>query len=90
MALRDLGLVKVTRASAAELFRDGIPFIIIGNNVNSYHFFGGWHLGMTVDPSRYHAEGWDFDHLVGNWSQYNENPETGKASFFVDKKFLAR
>ncbi len=84
-----LGLVKITASSAEHLFDLGIPFYIVGNNVNGFHFFGGWSLAMDIDPERYLGEDWTFKQLVGNWSQYNENSETGKAAFFVKRKYVA-
>lgn len=87
-ALHNLGLVKIVKSSARDLYDMGIPVTVIGNKVNSYHFFKGWHLAMTVD-SREHEGARDFDRLVRDWSNYNENPETGKIAFFVDKKHIA-
>jgi hypothetical protein len=84
-----LGLVKITASSAEHLFDLGIPFYIVGNNVNGFHFFGGWSLAMGIDPEQYLGEDWTFKRLVGNWSQYNENSETGKAAFFVKRKYVA-
>lgn len=84
-----LGLVKITASSAEQLFDLGVPLIIVGNKVNDYHFFGGFHLAMRVDSERYLGEGWTFKQMVGNWSQYNENNETGKAAFFVRGQYVA-
>lgn len=53
MALRDLGLVKITESSARDLFNFGIPLVVAPSKVNSHHFFGGWHLAMRLDPQRY-------------------------------------
>jgi hypothetical protein len=83
---RSLGLVKITKNSANLLFDAGVPLVVVGTNVNSFHFFGGWHLAMHVDTERYLNEGQTFDRLVNSWSAYNENPETGKMAFFVDPK----
>jgi len=84
MALR-LGLVKVDTKSAERLFNAGVQFVVVGSKVNDYHFFGGWHLAMEIDPARYKAEGVTFRSFINNWSYYNETSETGKAAFFVDK-----
>jgi hypothetical protein len=85
---RRLGLVKIAKSSAKDLFELGVPLVLVGNKVNDHHFFGGWHLAMDVDSQRYLREDESFDSLVNNWSHYNENPETGKAAFFVDKKHI--
>lgn len=85
-----LGLIKVDTNSAERLFNAGIPFVIVPSKVNSYHFFGGWRLAMHVDPERYKSEDWTFKQMLNNWSYYNENPENGKAAFFVDPKATYR
>ena len=88
MALKDLGLVKITESSAEDLYGFGVPLVVVGNNVNSYHFFKGWHLAMDVDSQRYLGENWSFKQFRNNWSSYNENTETGKIAYFVDKKYV--
>jgi len=88
MALNDLGLVKVDTKSAERLFNAGVKFVIVNTNVNSYHFFKGWHLAMEIDPARYQSENRTFRQFLNNWSYYNENTEMGKAAFFVDRKHL--
>ena len=85
---RSLGLVKIARSSAKDLFDMGVPLVLVGSKVNSHHFFGGWHLAMRMDSQRILEEGYDFDRYVNNWSYYNDNNETGKAAFFVDKKHV--
>lgn len=85
---RRLGLIKVDTASAERLFNAAIPLVIVGTNVNTYHFFAGWHLAMEIDPVKYKGENWTFRQMLNNWSYYNADPETGKAAFFVHKKHL--
>lgn len=87
--VKRLGLVKITASSAEGLFDLGIPLVIAPSKVNDYHFFGGWGLAHRLDSERYLSEGWTFKRMVGNWSNYNENSETGKAAFFVDQKYVA-
>lgn len=87
-AREDLRLIKITEESARTLFDARIPFVIVPRNVNSFHFFKGWHLAMEVEPERYKDEGWTFDEFLNNWNWYNENPETGKAAFFVGQELI--
>jgi len=89
MALKDLGLIKVDAASAERLFGADVKFFITNTNVNSYHFFKGWHLAMEIDPAKYKGENWTFKQMVNNWSYYNENAEMGKAAFFVSKGLVS-
>jgi hypothetical protein len=89
MALKDLGLIKVDAASAERLFNADVKFFITNTNVNSYHFFKGWHLASEIDPAKYKGENWTFKQMVNNWSYYNENAEMGKAAFFVSKGLVS-
>ena len=84
-----IGLVKITASSAEQLFDLGVPLVIVGNKVNDYHFFGGFHLAMRVDSERYLGEGLTFKQMLNNWAYYNENSETGKAAFFVRSQYVA-
>lgn len=88
MVLKDLGLVKVDTASAEILFGADVPFVIAPSKVNSYHFFGGWNLAARVDPIRTKKEDWTFGQMLNNWKFYNENSETGKAAFFVERSLI--
>jgi len=86
MAL-SLGLVKIARSSAKDLFDLGVPLVLVGNNVNDYHFFGGQHLATRVDSQRIKDEGWDLDKYVNNWAYYNEQDQ-GTPAFFVEVKHV--
>ena len=83
MARNGLKLVKVTRQSAETFYNAGVEIVIVGNNVNDHHFFGGFMLASTLDPARGLPEGYTFERLVNNWCFYNEIPENGKAAYFV-------
>ena len=85
---RRLGLVKVDRASAERLWNAGVQIVVVGSNVNDFHFFKGWHLAMQTDPDRISSEGLTFSQFANNWSYYNEDPETGKIAFFMYEKDL--
>ena len=41
---------KITITQVRALFKRGEKFkgFIVGNKVNSFHFFGGWHLASEV------------------------------------------
>jgi thioredoxin reductase (NADPH) len=87
MAAKDLSLIKVDEPSARRLWAAGVPLTIVGSNVNSFHFFGGWHLAYTVDPSeeRYKDQ---YDVVVNSFNAHLE-PELGRrASFFVEQKYM--
>jgi len=80
---RSLGLVKIDRPSAKRLWAKGTPIVIVGSNVGPFHFFGGWHLAHTVDPSDPRYEGTTFDVYANQFGSYLE-PELGRhPAFFV-------
>ena len=83
-----LGLIKVTRASAKELFDYGVPVIMVGSNVNDYHFFDNWHLAYEVDPRRVESQGSSFDVVANSFGAHLE-PELGRhTAFFVRRSKL--
>lgn len=89
MAREDLGLIKISRSSAEDLFDLGVPIVLIGNNVNSHWFFGpAGYNAMTMDADRFRREGVSFKSYVNNWAYYNEQSE-GRPAFFVDQKHVA-
>lgn len=88
MARQDLGLIKVDAASAERLFNADVKFFITNTNVNSHHFFKGWHLAVEIDSAKYKGENWTFPKMLNNWRYYNENAEMGKAAFFVKKDLV--
>jgi hypothetical protein len=96
MAYKDLGLVKITEKSALYLWERGVPIIVVGSNVNSYHFFKGWNLAYEM-PSfeeidrRYEGKkdpAYEFDVVTGRILS-SLQPELGRRlAFFVDKRNL--
>lgn len=85
-----LGLIKVTKPSAKQLWDFDIPIVLIGNNVNAHHFFDGWSLAYRVEPSKLKGEDWTFDRLVGDFNFYMDR-ELGRAvAFFVFADELAK
>jgi len=85
-----LGLIKITKPSAKALWDLDIPIVMIGNNVNAFHFFDGWSLAYRADPSKLKGEDWSFDRLVGDFNFYMAR-ELGRAvAFFVFADELAK
>ena len=62
---KSLGLTKVTRDSAKSLWDSGQEVCMVGNKVNSHHFFGGWRLAYCADPSGRSAS--DFNRLANSF-----------------------
>ncbi len=87
MALRDLGLVKITESSARDLFDLGVPLVVAPSKVNSFHFWKGWSLAMQLDSQRYHREGVPFERFRNSYNAHAD-AETGNAAFFVDKSHV--
>lgn len=88
MALKDHGLVKIAESSAKDLFDLGVPLVVAPSKVNSYHFFGGWHLAMHLDSQRYLSEGQTFERFRNSYNAHSDS-ELGNAAFFVEQKYVA-
>lgn len=73
------GYVAVTKLYAELLHLQGIAVTICGNNVNSYHVFHGWYLGMTL------KQGDDFHKQVNRYV-YNSSTELLRYPVFYVKK----
>jgi len=88
----DLGLVKITRDSAKQMYAHGERVVIVGNKVGAHAFFKGWHLAHTLDPKEKYREGSgaEFDVIANSFNSYLE-PELGsRPAFFVDKEVLPK
>lgn len=80
--------ISITKAR--NLYNAGHKVGIVGNNVNEYHFFGGWHLATWISLADAIAKGYgsldgcvQFDARVANFKFYLE-PELGRrVRFFV-------
>lgn len=83
-ALRELGLVKITKQSAERLFARGVPLVVVGSKVNTANFFGGWGLAARIDSARWIDEGRSFAGMVGAWLSHSAD-ELGGPAFFVDR-----
>lgn len=57
------GYIAIDKPSAAKAFDNGVIVTLCGNNVNSYHVFGGWALGISLDKARQDSYGNTFDSL---------------------------
>ncbi len=83
------GYIRVTRSQLAKVFtsRPGWTFdgFIVGNNVNPFHFFGGWHLACPLT-------GKTADEMAGSLSQfefYLDRELGNRAAIFIRKSSLA-
>ena len=77
------GYTAVTKPLARQLYNAGVAVTLCGNNVNSFHVFGGWHLGCTITkdwPQGYES----FDDIVSNFLSYLDH-ELGTYSVFYVK-----
>jgi len=66
---------KLTKTQVKSLLKKGKAFegFIVGNKVNPYHFFNGWHLAFNAKFESVE----DLEKTVSNWNYYNANNETG-------------
>jgi hypothetical protein len=84
-----LGLIKITKPSARALWDKGISLVLVGNQVNDYHFFSNFCLAMRVDTRACKANQ-TFDSIVNQFAFYMDR-ELGRAvAFFVFADELAK
>ena len=77
------GYMAVTRPLAQQLYDREVPVTLCGNNVTSFHVFGGWCLGRTVQKNQ--MEGRQFENIVNGFLFYLE-PELGRYVVFYVRK----
>ena len=85
------GYVAVTKPLARKLYESGIEITLCGNNVDSYHIFGGWHLGYTINcheenKTDYNGVPVDFQTIIDSYASYNLGNELGRYAVFYVKK----
>lgn len=81
------GYVAVTKPLAEQLYNANVDLTLCGNNVNSYHVFGGWHIGCTVKSIC--EDSTEFSSILVDFLHYLD-PELGTyAVFYVKKSDLA-
>lgn len=85
-------LRKINKRIARRMFDENKPFVIVGDNVNEFHILSGWHLGCTIDPSRYkeHSDnvwstGSAFDDMVADFEFYLERELGRRSAFYVNE-----
>jgi hypothetical protein len=73
------GHIKISISQVKKLFKDGQSFdgFIVGNKVNSFHFFKGWHLAYPFES--YSFESYSFVGFEARVSSFlrNLDPELG-------------
>lgn len=78
------GYTKVSVRQVRRMLDEGQTFdgFLVGNNVNSFHFFGGWHLAFRIEVQS-RAE---FDRSLNAFLFYLE-PELGnRAAIFLKRQ----
>jgi hypothetical protein len=71
---------RINKRIARELWYEGVPITFVGNRVNTFHIFKGWHLGWTTDIE--HEWMGDFDENVRRFEQGLE-PELGNRAAYL-------
>lgn len=80
------GYTSVTKPLARKLYENGCDVTLAGNNVNSFHIFGGWGLGCTINMrddrnTEHNNVPVDFEDICQGFLDYLE-PELGRYVVF--------
>ncbi len=82
------GHVRISRRQLARLFQEpGFSFsgFIVGNNVNTFHFFGGWHLAHRIENRN--AE--DMEKTLNGFEFHLDRELGNRAAIFLAKSAIA-
>ena len=79
-----LGYVAVDKREAKKAFDAGYDVTVAGNNVNSFHVFGGWHLGCTIN----NKEDADWQRHINAFLFYLDRELGSYPVFYVNKRPL--
>ncbi len=82
------GHIKVNAAQVRKLLASGqgVSGFMVGSNVTSFHFFGGWHLAHTFEETSLA----DFETRLNAFAFYLE-PELGRnVALFIRKPYRLR
>lgn len=75
--IKEMGKFKmINKTQAKKIYKDTQVYMV-GSNVNSYHFFNGWHLACQINKEH------EFDTQLNSFLFYLD-PELGRyARFFI-------
>lgn len=82
------GHIKVSKSQVKKLFDAGKVFngFLVGNKVNSFHFFNGWHLACQVKATNLN----EFNQTFNSFNFYLE-PELGSGvSIYLKKESVEK
>ena len=80
--------IRISRRQLARLFQNpGFTFsgFIVGNNVNTFHFFGGWHLAHRIE----NRNAADMEETLNGFESYLDRELGNRAAIFLAKSALA-
>jgi len=83
-----LGLVRLRKESAQQLFAQGVPLVLAPSKVSTKHFFEGQRYAWRIDSARYLKRGVTLNVLVEEYlDRQGRLPYSSKVAFFVEKKY---
>ena len=74
---------KKTIAKIRSMFKKGEKFkgFVVGNKVNSFHFFGGWHLASSFEAATLE----EFMNHKNSFEFYLESELGNRAAIYITK-----
>jgi hypothetical protein len=82
------GYIKVSRRQVEKLLKAGqsVRGFMVGNKVNGFHFFGGWHLAHKFEFS----EQADLKRAINSFLFYLDAELGNRAALFIRKPYRLR
>ncbi len=76
------GHIKISKAQLRKLLRErNFTGFIVGNRVNRFHFFEGWHLAHRIEDSN-EQDTWD---RINSFEFYLDKELGDKAAIYLKK-----
>lgn len=77
---------KIRKDKARKLYNEGKEIVIVGDNVNRYHFFSGLYLARRIQKDSEKISNRLFDDVINSFEFYLERELGRRAAYYIDKK----
>lgn len=79
---------KLRKNEARKRYNAGETVLIVGDNVNSFHFEDGWHLAIPINkddypPTQRENDDTTFDYRVNQFEHYLARELGRRAAYYV-------
>jgi hypothetical protein len=80
----DRRYTRISKTKARKLYEAGYSVVIVGDNVNTFHFFDGWYLAHRIASTD--GREMTFDAQVINFEFYLERELGRRSAFYLENQ----